>query len=338
MNEFKKDNMKVKIYISIAFAISFITWLYFTPHITAYNIEKAAKAGDSATLSTYIDFPALKENLKGSLNAQMVKKMAKESKGDGFEALGVAMASALIGPIVDALVTPESLAMMINGEKPLANKSLEKPPKKNDSDLKITKAYESYNSFLINIKKNDSQDGPIGFVFTRNGAFSWKLTSIRLPNFDNTTSSASPAADNSQIEPKAAPTELWSYSDHNDKFDGRKQHVIGDIKSNQPNKASLVFRISKDGFEAFVNTGDSYICATEDALNVAIIFDDERPSFWALSTAKSDDALFFKNPKKFAEKLNNSKKAYLRIEDTCGKNTDIEIDTIGFSKEYSRFN
>ena len=53
----------------------------------------------------------------------MASEMAKDMSGNPFEALGAAFAEALVNKMVDAFVTPESLAMMLSGEKPQMEKS-----------------------------------------------------------------------------------------------------------------------------------------------------------------------------------------------------------------------
>lgn len=106
-----------------AIAAVFSVWLYFTPYIAANNMEKAAKANDSATLSSYIDFPLVKENLKANFNAIIATELAKKKTGDSSDALVAAMATAFISPMVDALVTPENLAMIMQGNKPNLGKS-----------------------------------------------------------------------------------------------------------------------------------------------------------------------------------------------------------------------
>ena len=104
--------------ISVAAAIMTGVWLYFTPHLTFHAMKSAAEARDSAALTEHIDFPALKENLKGTFNARFAAEMASHKDAEPFAAAGAMMVAAFINPMIDALVTPESIEQMMNGEKP----------------------------------------------------------------------------------------------------------------------------------------------------------------------------------------------------------------------------
>jgi hypothetical protein len=80
-------------------------WFFFTPHLAANAMRTAAQERDSAKLSGYVDFPALKESLKGSFNAKLAAGVATDADNNAFAALGAAMAAALINPMIDARVT-----------------------------------------------------------------------------------------------------------------------------------------------------------------------------------------------------------------------------------------
>ena len=42
---------------------------YATPYIALHNMQQAAQAKDAAALNEYIDYPAVKESLKLSMNS-----------------------------------------------------------------------------------------------------------------------------------------------------------------------------------------------------------------------------------------------------------------------------
>ena len=158
-------------------------WFYSTPYIAANNMKKAAEANDSATLSGYINFPSLKESLKANFNAILATEVAKNKDGNPFEALGAALAAAFINPMIDALVTPESLAMMMQGNKLNLEKGAPKAESKPSgiSDTEMTMGYESFDRFAVSVKKKGDMDDPVTFVFHREGLVAWKLASLRLP-------------------------------------------------------------------------------------------------------------------------------------------------------------
>jgi hypothetical protein len=170
---------KTKISFAIVF-VAFCTWFYFTPYLAVSGMKSAAEAKDAEKLAGYVNFPALKENLKASFNAKLASKVAKEKNDNPFAALGAAMAATFINPMVDALVTPESLAMMMKGDKPQPAKKTGQT-KPSDSDTETSMSYESFDRFVVTVKKKDSTEKPIGLVFNRDGMFSWKLSALRLP-------------------------------------------------------------------------------------------------------------------------------------------------------------
>ncbi|MGB5156708.1 DUF2939 domain-containing protein [Desulfobacterium sp. N47] len=103
---------------------------YYTPHWALSNMKEAAENRDADRLSEYVDFPALKESLKANFNAMMATEVSNNMSDNPFGAFGAALAAAFINPMIDNLVTPESLAMMMKGEKP----KLEKTNLENEKD------------------------------------------------------------------------------------------------------------------------------------------------------------------------------------------------------------
>jgi len=94
---------------------------------------------------------------------------------------GLPSPDAFISPVIDALVTPESLAMIMKGDKPQFGMSKKESPKP-APDTETSMSYESLNSFAVTIKKKNDTQEPVVLVFNRDGIFaSWKLSAIRLP-------------------------------------------------------------------------------------------------------------------------------------------------------------
>ena len=160
--------------------VVFGVWFYFTPHLAVLGLQAAAEANDAAKLAGYVNFPALKKNLKASCNAKLAPGVVKGKKPNPFAALGATVTAACINPMIETLVTPKSLVMMFRGDKPQpARKTTRaKPP---ETGTKISTSYESFDRFVVTIKKEGSTDEPTGLVFNRDHLFSWKLSALRLP-------------------------------------------------------------------------------------------------------------------------------------------------------------
>jgi hypothetical protein len=163
-------------------------WIYAAPYLAVRSMRKAVENRDAVALADYVNFPALKESLKASFTAHMAKVMAEKKDNNAFAALGVAMANALINPMIDSLVSPEGLSAMMNGQNPSLAKQKEEQTLEarsgSSDDEPITKMrYENFNRFTVSTSDKRNQGREVTMVFLRDG-LSWKLSAIRLPADD----------------------------------------------------------------------------------------------------------------------------------------------------------
>jgi len=177
---------KAKLVI-ISLLVALCTWFYLTPYIAVRGMKSAAEMKDAAKLSSYVNFPALRSSLKASFRAKLASNAAKSRKQGFFGTLGAAIQVAFVNPVIETLyvnpmidtyVTPQSLARMMKGENPKPGKANAKS-KPVEPDYSM--AYESFDRFVVNVKKKGSSQKPVGLVFSREGLFSWKLSALRLP-------------------------------------------------------------------------------------------------------------------------------------------------------------
>ncbi|MDO8635069.1 MAG: DUF2939 domain-containing protein, partial [Dehalococcoidia bacterium] len=169
--------------IGASIAVAFFTWFYFTPHLTVLGLAKAIETHDAAALERYIDFPAVKESLKAALNAKFASDMSSALESNPFAGLGLAFGPILVNAMVDAYITPEGLASMMKGENPpgFAGGVPTPNPHIAGSWAETKMAYESFDRFLVTISSNLSPNNRVDLVLRRNGPFSWKLVTLRLP-------------------------------------------------------------------------------------------------------------------------------------------------------------
>ena len=131
-------------------------------------MRAAAEAGDAAAFAAYVDFPALREDMK----AELTPLLAAEAGRRGGPAAGL-FGAALAGPVIDALVSPEGLsAAFVAG----AAASAAAPPARAlqvGEDPFVTR--RGLSEFLLS-----PRDRPgTGLVFTRRG-LAWRLSGIEL--------------------------------------------------------------------------------------------------------------------------------------------------------------
>ena len=174
-------NSKATAAISAIAAIGVGVWFYFTPHLTLHAMKSAAEARDSAALTAHIDFPAVKESLKNAFNAHLAAEVASQKDAGPFAAAGAMFAAAFINPMIDALVTPESIERMMRGDKPMEKREAAKDVESATDDIETEMAYESFDSFVLNVRKKGETSEPIGLILKRDGLFAWKLSAIRFP-------------------------------------------------------------------------------------------------------------------------------------------------------------
>jgi len=151
-----------------------VTWYLASPGWTLHQMKAAADANDPDALDSYIDYPALREDLKAEIAGQMMAEARKDKSDLG--SLALAIGNALAGPLVDRLVTPAGMraALMAKRDQaqikaaPQATSALHIP-----DDPVIVR--HGFSEFLVASKQHPNG----GLVFKRHG-LSWKLSGVDL--------------------------------------------------------------------------------------------------------------------------------------------------------------
>lgn len=175
---------------------------YFSPHRAASDMQAAVTRHDIQALSQQIDFPAVRHSLKDHFATLVRTEAARKGAPEALGEFGVTLTGAFIGPMIDAMVTPENLALMFRGEKPeFTQPNAPASGFVGKRDIVMESGYEDFNHFVVTTHKKGSQDAPISFVLQREGWWSWKLVALRLPQ---------PKADTALLTPTgpATPAEL----------------------------------------------------------------------------------------------------------------------------------
>ena len=154
-----------------------VTWYLASPGWTLHQMKAAADANDPDALNSYIDYPALREDLKAEITSQMRAEAKKDKSGFGGLGLGLALGTAMIGPVIHGLVTPAVMraALMAKRDQaqikaaPQAASALRVP----DDPVIVRRGFSE---FLVTSKQQPKS----GLVFKRYG-LSWKLSGVDLP-------------------------------------------------------------------------------------------------------------------------------------------------------------
>ena len=170
--------------------ISLIAWVYAQPFLVLGHVRAAALKRDPDALAEVVDFPALRGNLKASMNVYMTKSMASTTQDNPFGALGILIGDAMVDRLVDAYVTPNGIAMLTSGARPDPSNATSESTLAVSRPAKIHQGYRSASVFHVVVQSDTSATGAITFVLHRRG-FSWLLTDIRTPLFEDTDATPS---------------------------------------------------------------------------------------------------------------------------------------------------
>ena len=160
--------------IALIAALS-VTWYFASPWYTLRQMRNAVQSNDADALSAYVDFPALREDMKSEIMAQVMAEAQKDTSG--FGALGTAMATAMVGPMIDGFVSPAGLRAAFAANR---NRQHAQPKNKAAGAFDVSEDVEikrrSFDEFVVGSKSRS--DGKM--IFKRHG-LGWKLSGVDLP-------------------------------------------------------------------------------------------------------------------------------------------------------------
>jgi hypothetical protein len=141
-----------------------------SPYFSFWRFTAALRSGDSAALSSRMDFPAIRGSLKKQLVARFAQRTAPHK---WWNDLG----PTLIDTIIDAYVTPEGIAMLISNPQVLKNlrhpQEFRFPTSKTEDWSKVKHAFfTGPRTFVV-----DRAGIKLQFRFT---ALGWKLYELDL--------------------------------------------------------------------------------------------------------------------------------------------------------------
>lgn len=176
--------MKKWLWLAAAVLVALVAYTVAGPWLTVNAIRSAVQDQDARALSRQVDFPAVRSSIKAQLRDRLARASGARAQGNPFAALGMGIASGMIGGAVDAMVTPTGLGAIMEGRKVWDRASGLPPPTDSDAVARprpfadAVYRYESPARFTVTASDEDGQ--PLVFVLTRRGLV-WRLSDIRLP-------------------------------------------------------------------------------------------------------------------------------------------------------------
>ena len=184
-------NKKVLTCAVVAIALGGVS-SYASPYSTICQMPSAIEKHDSNKFSQYVDYPALRENLKAQLLLSLKDKMqGPEMKDNPFAGLGQLIGLAMVDTIVDTLVSPAGVMALMAGERPANHNLTERPrppppapdgPRKEATKdaLRYDVSFEGWDLAQATATKEDGE--PIVADFRREGLWSWRSVGIKIPD------------------------------------------------------------------------------------------------------------------------------------------------------------
>jgi Protein of unknown function (DUF2939) len=175
----KRSSFSTLLVLAVLFAG---VWLYFTPYLAMNKLQKAARQGDEQAMAELVDFPALRESVKGNVRSAVEHSVGRSRNPIGV--LGGILAGAVAGPVVDAVVTPQGIAALTEGERPGRRREgsdADGGSRVRVKNVKVKRGYESFDLFVVHfVDKNDGRE-KMALLMRREGITRWRLSGIRIP-------------------------------------------------------------------------------------------------------------------------------------------------------------
>lgn len=150
-------------------------WYFYSPAYTLQQMRTAAESNDSDAFSSYIDFPALREDMRAELMAQLMAEAEKDTSGYG--GLGIALGSAMLGPMIDGMISPAGIrAAFMANEKRSKDNPESRPMGAFQLEDEPTIERRSFSEFAV-VSKDQNQGA---MIFKRRG-LGWRLSGVDLP-------------------------------------------------------------------------------------------------------------------------------------------------------------
>ena len=172
--------------ITIAAAVAVIAvaaTAYATPYYTLHQIKTALAERNADALAEHVDFPALRASVKTQLEASMARSIAATAGSDNpLAALGQSIAGAMLGKMVDAMVSPAGVVALVNksavSPQARAAGDADAPADGARKKAAYSAGYTGLNTFVVRAQDGNAQDGAL--VLQRHGVWGWKLSSIEI--------------------------------------------------------------------------------------------------------------------------------------------------------------
>ena len=184
---------KSVIIVSVLALLSIAAYWYWSPFLAMRSMHAAAQSNDAEAFNAHVDYPRLRESLKGQFSAMMAEKIAKSGDAQSPSGtIGAMLGAVMVDKVIDAMVRPDTVMRgMKSGQfvpapmSPEATQSGgEGTAVKAGSDAEKqgwTYERKGANLLIAYPKGTAPAAEKVGIVFERSGFAHWRVVELRLP-------------------------------------------------------------------------------------------------------------------------------------------------------------
>ena len=178
------------------------SYAFVSPWLALKDFAQAFENQDTRKIEKLINFPELREDIKVTAKAAMMKSAAVELEGDPFASVGIMMANAIVDPIIDQIVSPAGLQLLFSAREMSGGtdglpknintiaKELTSFSDQDESnqetdaakDIEIKTDYIGINEFEVQVTNSEILDESVSVYMRREGLGKWKVNGIRVPD------------------------------------------------------------------------------------------------------------------------------------------------------------
>ena len=178
------------------------SYAFVSPWLALKDFAQAFENQDTRKIEKLINFPELREDIKITAKAAMMKSAAVELEGDPFAAMGIMMANAIVDPIIDQVISPAGLQLFFSaGEMSGGTDGL---PENIDAiardlipsgdggeassgvdaaqNIDVKTEYVGINEFEVQISHEDILNESFSLYMRREGIGGWKVSGLKVPD------------------------------------------------------------------------------------------------------------------------------------------------------------
>lgn len=164
---------------SIALVILAFGFAAIGPFLTIYAIKDSLSTSDAKNIRKYVNFPVLRQNIKGQLGTVLTDRVSDALGGSPLGAVVSDLSANLADRMVESFVTPAGLQALMSGRDPASIDTTDDNTSENQELSNASFNYDSHDQFSIYF---DGYNGKQVRIILEREGLDWQLTNILPPN------------------------------------------------------------------------------------------------------------------------------------------------------------